>query len=328
MKTYHVYGVGNALVDMEFEVNDHFLNNMDIGKGLMTLVDEKRQIELLAHLGHKNGQWACGGSAANTIIAVSRFGGKTFYSCKVANDELGDFYAADLVDAGVNSNIDGMRPDGITGRCLVMVTPDAERTMNTYLGITETLSIQELDETAIKDSRYLYIEGYLVTSSTGRDAAIAARTMAESHGVKTALTFSDPAMVQYFKDGLIDMSGGGVDLLFCNEAEALAWAATASLDDALTEIKAVTKTFVVTRGAQGAIVYDGQTYTAIAPHEVHAIDTNGAGDMFAGAFLYGITHGYSYSAAGKLASLASARVVSRFGPRLNAQEHQRILQDV
>ncbi len=328
MKRYHVYGVGNALVDMEFEVNDDFLKRLDIGKGLMTLVDEKRQIELLAYLDHHKGKWSCGGSAANTIIAVNHFGGKSFYSCKVANDELGDFYQQDLQVAGVASNINGVRYDGETGRCLVMITPDAERTMNTFLGVTETFSVNELDAASIQNSQYLYIEGYLVTSPSGRAAAIEARKIAEHSGVKTALTFSDPAMVSYFRDGLSEMLGDGVDLLFCNESEALAWANTDDMDTALVEVKKVAKTFAVTLGSRGAVVYDGNNQVAIDSHKVHAIDTNGAGDMFAGAFLYGITHGLDYLTAGKLASHAASKIVCHFGPRLHAEEYKKMLAEV
>ena len=325
MKKYHVYGVGNALVDMEFEVEDSFFEQNGIDKGLMTLVDEERQHELMSHLDAFEGKKASGGSAANTIIATSYFGGKSFYSCKVASDELGDFYVKDLLAAGVDSNVAEGRKPGITGKCLVMVTPDAERTMNTYLGITETFSVDELHLPAIIDSEYLYMEGYLVTSDTGRHAAIEARKIAEENGVKTALTFSDPAMVQFFKDGLKDMIGEQVDLLFCNEAEALSWADTDDLQQALESMKQVARTFAVTRGAEGALLYDGRHLIEISPHPVKAVDSNGAGDMFAGAFLYGITHGHSFYEAGNIASLAAARVVSQFGPRLAAAEHREIL---
>lgn len=325
MSTYHVYGVGNALVDMEFSVQDEFFSEMDIAKGLMTLVDEKRQIELLAHLGHKNAKWACGGSAANTIMAVARFGGQAYYSCKVADDELGDFYVEDMNAAGVDSNINGKRESGETGRCLVMVSPDAERTMNTFLGITETLSIGELDEDAIRGSQFVYIEGYLVSSETGRAAAIRAREIAERHGVRTALTFSDPAMVQYFGDGLKEMIGNGVDMLFCNEAEALAWTGAENVDDAAHSLTTVARGFAVTRGARGARIFDGTQTIQIAPQPVEAVDTNGAGDMFAGAFLYGLTHGLGYEKSGRLASSASSRVVGQFGPRLAAADHGEIL---
>ncbi len=328
MKKYHVYGVGNALVDMEFEVEDAFFEANGIDKGVMTLVDEARQHELIGHLDAFDGKKASGGSAANTVIAVSYFGGKAFYSCKVANDELGDFYVHDLTAAGVDSNVGDGRKDGITGKCLVMVTPDAERTMNTFLGITETFSVDELHQDAIVNSEYLYIEGYLVTSNTGRHAAIESRKIAEEHGVKTALTFSDPAMVQFFKDGLKDMIGDGVDLLFCNESEALSWAETDDLNQAIESLKQVARSFAVTRGSKGALLFDGKHQIEISPHEVDAVDSNGAGDMFAGAFLYGITHGHSFFEAGNIASLASAKVVSQFGPRLAADAHKDILEIV
>ena len=264
---------------------------------------------------------ASGGSAANTIIAVSYFGGNTFYSCNVANDETGDFYVKDLKAAGVDTNLGDDREDGTTGKCLVMVTPDAERTMNTYLGITADLSNKHLDEEAIKASEYLYIEGYLVSSDTARPAAIEAKRIAEANGVKTAFTFSDPAMVQFFKDGLVEMIGGGVDLLFCNEDEALNYCGVDSIDSAVEQLKKIAKSFVITRGNKGALIFDGEKQLNIAPHTITAVDSNGAGDMFAGAFLYAITHGYNYQQAGDLASLASAEVVSNFGPRLEAEKH-------
>lgn len=325
MKKYHVYGIGNALVDMEFEVDDAFFSQNDIEKGLMTLVDEPRQHELIGHLDAFDGKKASGGSAANTIIAVSYFGGKAFYSCKVADDELGDFYVNDLAAAGVDSNVGDGRKSGITGKCLVMVTPDAERTMNTFLGITETFSVDELHQDALVDSQYLYMEGYLVTSNTGRHAAIEARKIAEEAGVKTALTFSDPAMVQYFKEGLRDMIGNRVNLLFCNEAEARSWADSEDMNQVVESMKQVADTFAITRGSQGALVYDGKQCIEISPHNVKAVDSNGAGDMFAGAFLYGITQGHSFYEAGNIASLASSRVVSQFGPRLDAAQHREIL---
>ena len=156
MRKYDVYGIGNALVDMEFQVEDSFFTNNKIDKGLMTLVDENRQNELMKVINHEQTKMKSGGSAANSMIAVSQFGGKSFYSCKVGDDPLGDFYLEDLKLAGVDSNLhNGYRSSGITGKCLVMITPDAERTMNTLLGITADFSPQELDEDALKDSKYL-----------------------------------------------------------------------------------------------------------------------------------------------------------------------------
>jgi sugar/nucleoside kinase (ribokinase family) len=326
-KKYHVYGIGAALVDTEIEVTDNDLQQLSVDKGLMTLVDEKRQSELVEHLSdHLTAcRRASGGSAANTIIAVSCFGGKTFYSCRVADDDNGHFYLNDLSNAGVAYHTNGKLPSGITGKCLVLITPDAERSMNTYLGISETLSEAELSHDAIAQSEYLYLEGYLVTSETGRAAAIRAREIAEQQGVKTALSLSDPGMVTFFKDGLQEMIGEQVDLLFCNSAEALGWTGTEILDDAAERLQKTARTFVITLGAEGALVYDGNTLIRIPPYPVTAVDSNGAGDMFAGAFLYGITQGYSHELAGHLASMASASVVSQYGPRLDHRHYPHLL---
>ncbi|TNE78816.1 MAG: adenosine kinase [Gammaproteobacteria bacterium] len=327
MSQYHVYGLGAALVDTEIEVSDSDLQLLQVDKGLMTLVDEQRHHELLEHLSDHltASKRASGGSAANTIIAVSSFGGRAFYSCKVADDEHGRFYLNDLTSAGVDYHRDGKLTDGITGKCLVLITPDAERSMNTFLGISETVSEQELHPEAIGRSQYLYLEGYLVTSETGRAAAIRAREIAEQQGVKTALSLSDPGMVAYFKEGLQQMIGERVDLLFCNGAEALGWTGCGTIEEAARELLNTANQFAITLGAEGALVCDGEEFFRIPPYQVTAVDTNGAGDMFAGAFLYGITHGYDFPSAGRLASLAAANVVSQFGPRLTLEQHPEIL---
>lgn len=327
MKRYHIYGLGAALVDTEIDVEDHELQQMGVEKGLMTLVDEVRQAELLQHLeGHLvHSKRASGGSACNSIIAASYFGAKTFYSCKVANDENGDFYLNDLKAAGVDANLDTAQQAGTTGKCLVMISPDAERSMNTFLGISETLSELQLHPEAISQSEYLYFEGYLVTSPTGRAAAIAAKTHAEQRGVKTAISLSDPGMVEFFKEGLNEMIGAGVDLLFCNEAEAKGWADCDSIDEAISALRGIAKTFAITLGAEGALVCDKERCFEIPAHPVTAVDSNGAGDMFAGAFLYAITHGHDIEAAGKLASLAASKIVGSYGPRLAPAEHQQLL---
>ncbi|MFT6423169.1 MAG: fructokinase [Thalassolituus sp.] len=321
---YHIYGIGNALVDKEFEVDDAFFSDAGIEKGMMTLIEADQLASMLEILTSRYGlkKRACGGSAANTIIGASYFGANAFYTCNVANDEAGDFYIADMKAAGVDTNMGDDRDEGVTGKCLVMVTPDAERTMNTHLGITSELHQNHINEDALAQSEYAYIEGYLVTSDPSRAAAIQVREMARKHGVKVAMTFSDPAMVQFFKDGVEEMIGDGVDLLFCNEQEAKLYADTDSLDDAIDAIKKVAKTFAITLGSKGALAFDGETLHEIAPNAVTAVDSNGAGDMFAGAFLYAITHGHDFAAAGRLASAASSKVVSQFGPRLDAEQHE------
>ena len=323
MKKYVAYGIGAALVDTEIKVTDAELAQMEVGKGLMTLVDQARQGELLAHLdGHLvKANHASGGSAGNSMIATAQFGGPTFMSCKVANDADGDIYLADLAAAGVDHCLNGSRAEGTTGKCLVLVTGDAERSMNTFLGISETLSVAELDAEAIAASEYLYIEGYLVTSPSGLAAAVKAREIAQAAGVKTSLSFSDPGMVEFFREGMAEIVGDGLDLIFCNEAEALGWGETDTLEVAIEKMKTIAKSFVITLGAEGAITYDGSELAQIPPHRVHAVDSNGAGDMFAGAFLYAITRGEAFPGAGRFASLAAGRVVANYGPRLPAADY-------
>tara|TARA_R110002111_G_scaffold105740_2_gene163785 strand:+ start:184 stop:1203 length:1020 start_codon:yes stop_codon:yes gene_type:complete len=329
MKKYKVYGIGAALVDTEIKVVDEELEQMNVEKGLMTLVDEARQSELLDHLaGHLvKANHASGGSAGNSMIATAQFGGPTFMSCKVANDRDGDIYLADLEAAGVDHCLNGDRELGTTGKCLVLITPDAERSMNTFLGISETLSTEQLDADAIAASEYLYLEGYLVTSPTGRAAAIRAREIAEAAGVKTALSFSDPGMVEFFREGIAEMVGKRLDLVFCNEDEALGWAQTENLDVAVEKMKLTAECFVITRGGEGALAYDGHTVSKIPPHKVMAVDSNGAGDMFAGAFLYAITRGEDYPTAGRFASLAAGKVVANYGPRLPAADYKALREE-
>lgn len=326
MARYHVYGLGNALVDTEFSVTDDFLEQEKIQKGVMTLVDEEAQRVLFERLSQRFGikKRAGGGSAANTIYAISQFGGSTYYSCKVADDEPGDFYLQELGSHNIHTNLGSGRDHGTTGKCLVMVSPDTERTMLTFLGISEKLDSSAIDAEALRDSQFLYMEGYLVTSPTGRQAVIDARKIAEANGVKTALTLSDPAMVQFFRGGLEEMIGDGVDLLFANETEAMTWAGTRSVEDAIPALQKIAKVLVLTLGPDGALVVDGDERTPIGPVKVQAIDTNGAGDMFAGAFLYGLTTGHDYATSGKLAALAAATTVSHFGPRLSPAQHQEI----
>lgn len=327
---YDVYGIGNALVDKEFEVTEAFLAEQGIEKGLMTLIDEDKHHELLAGLTSSFGlkKRAGGGSAANTIVAISQFGGKTFYACKVANDEFGTFYKDDLHAAGVDTGLDRLDVDGVTGKCMVMVTPDAERTMNTFLGITADFSASEVHFEELKNSRYLYAEGYLVTSDVSRAAVLEARKVAAANGIKFAYTFSDPSMVTYFKEGVDEVIGDGVDILFCNQEEAMIYTGADSMEAAIDVLIKKTEKLVVTLGADGAMVVNADgSRTQVPTQAVKALDTNGAGDMFAGAFLYGVTQGMSDEQAGKLANNAAAKVVSVFGARLSQADHQTALSE-
>ena len=325
MKKYNVYGIGNALVDLEFKVSHHFIEEHKIPKGLMTLVDEEKQNQLIQAIEHTDIEKKSGGSAGNTVIAVTQMGGSAFYSCKISNDEYGDHFLKDMHDIGIETNFDShTREHGYTGKCLVMITDDADRTMNTFLGISAELSVNEVDEDAIRNSEYVYLEGYPVTSDTAFEALLLTKKLAEKHGVLTSLTLSDPSIVKFFKERFIELIGASVDLLFCNEDEAKEFTGKEDVLSAREALKKYAKRFVITLGANGAIIYDGDTYIDIEPYPVHAVDTNGAGDMFAGTFLYGVTNGLGYAGAGKLASLASSQVVTQYGPRLTVEEAQQI----
>jgi len=329
MKKYDVYGIGNAIVDIVTEVEHDFFEKNNIEKGVMTLVDDKRQLELMKAIDMKKSKMSGGGSAGNTVVAINQFGGKSFYSCLVAKDDLGKFFLEDIKRNGVDTNLTYENcPPGHSGRCLVMTTPDAHRTMNTFLGVSSFLSPEHLDEGAIKNSEYIYLEGYLVASPKGLEAMKAARKIAERNKVSIALTFSDPSMVKYFSKQMQEIVGASVDLLFCNEEEAMIYTGTSSVAEAREKLKEVAKRFAITLGANGALIFDGDTFINIEPYKVRAIDTNGAGDMFSGAFMYGITHGHSYAEAGKIASLASSRVVSQFGPRLDPKQVKKVMVDL
>jgi len=327
MKKYDVYAIGNALVDIEYHATAHKLVELGIDKGVMTLIDEQRQNSLVAQLGESHESMACGGSAANTIIALAQMGARTHLDCRVSSDMTGQVFARDLHDSGVNSNLDFKPlPVGVTGKCLVFVTPDADRTMNTFLGVSAELDSSDIDVEAIKRSEYIYIEGYLASAENTRDAAIEACRIAKSLDIKTSLTLSDPNMVKFFRESIEAMIGDKVDLLFANEDEAMELANTDNLDEAVQLFKKLSRSFAITRGREGALLFDGVALIEVKPNQVQAIDTLGAGDMFAGAFLYGLSQGMSFHQSGDLASLASAKIVTQYGPRLRAAQTSALLE--
>jgi sugar/nucleoside kinase (ribokinase family) len=220
-------------------------------------------------------------------------------------------------EAGLASNFDhGTMPDGFTGRCVVQITPDADRTMLTYLGASAELCIDQIDFNALKDSEYLYIEGYLTTSPAALDAACEAKAFAQKHGVKVAVTLSDPAIVQNFRPQFERLIGSGVDLIFSNKQEALDFTQSSTLAEAEAVLKTVAKSYVVTLGPKGSLVYHDLERVMVPATEEKAIDTLGAGDMYAGAFLYGMTHGLNGEQSGYLANVTSSKVVTMYGPRI------------
>ena len=325
MATVDLFAIGNALIDQEFQVSDDFLIQHSLQKGTMQLTDGETQANLYNNLiktqRHK-GQ-ASGGSAANTTVAFSALGGQAFYACRVGNDDLGDIYLKGLNEAGIHTTTKSVS-QGVTGTCMVLVSDDSERTMHTYLGITAELSADQIDFEPLKTAKWLYLEGYLATSDTARLAVQQARQIARKNGVKIALTLSDPAMVQYARQGLDELLNDGVDLIFCNEKEALMYTETDNIDAALAKLKLLSNDIVITLGDKGALVANAEQHIQVAGRKVTAVDTNGAGDAFAGAFLYALNSGEDIQTAAELAILISSEVVSQFGPRLDVQDYAKL----
>ncbi len=338
MPTLDLYAIGNALVDQEFSIDDAFLGLYQLNKGTMHLSDGLNQQLMADRLNDHTtpAGVAGGGSAANTAFAVAALGSSVFYACRVGNDALGDFYLKDLAAAGVQTS-PLSRGLGQTGTCLVMVSPDGERTMHTHLDITTDLSAEQVDAARFQHAAMLYIEGYLASSPSARAAVIQLRAQAREQQTKIALSLSDPSMVVHCREGLLDLLGDGVDILFCNEEEARLFSDRLDINDAIAELHRFSRVVVVTMGANGALI--GQRNVGERPEEavgliqpisaqtvVDVVDTNGAGDAFAGGFLYGLSQNFTLSDCGLLASLIAAAVVQQYGPRLPRDQYQQILQ--
>ena len=326
-RQYDVYGVGHALVDIQYQVGPEFLAAHQIEKGVMTLVNEARQRELTAAVCGEPIAAASGGSAANTLIGVARFGGRAYYACLTGRDAWGHFYQRDLKAAGVVTH-PANRGAGKTGQCLVFITPDADRTLNTFLGTSSAIGPAQIQEEVIADSQYLYLEGYLLGSDDGFAAALRAQQMAQRHGTAIALTLSDPLAVRAFRARFDALLQGGIDVLFCNEEEARASTDTSDRKAAGAALASQVGTTYVTCGRDGALVYADDIHYQVPGVPVQAIDTNGAGDLFAGGVLYGLSHEYGPLNAARLGCYAAAQVVTRFGPRLEqslADHIERIL---
>ena len=325
MKSYDIYGIGAALVDIEYSVDDAFLSQNKLDKGIMTLSDETQQHQLINNLSAHSTlvKRSSGGSACNTVVAARGFGSKAFYAGKVGSDDDGQFFIQDLHDRGVGFH-QSHPSAGITGKCLVMITEDAERTMNTFLGVNTELRSQEVDTRVLSDSKWLYMEGYLVTDPERANVAYQAMLDAKRSGVKTSLSLSDPFVVQVFLEPLKRVIGDGVDLLFCNADEAQSFTAASSVEGAAEALHDYAKSFVITLGENGSMVYDGNQLTTVPGVKIEAINTNGAGDMFAGAFLHAISCGHDYRLSAEFANAAAAVVVGQFGPRIEAPEYAQL----
>lgn len=316
---YDVYGIGHALVDLQFSVDDALLRDLGVGKGVMTLVDGARRREVLERLPADPVNRASGGSAANTVITVARFGGRARYAFQVGDDDWGRFYRDDLSAAGVDSSPACQVRDE-TGQCLVLVTPDAERTMQTFLGASGTMGPHQVEADRIAASRFAYLEGYLLTTEQGYRGCRLASSEARRRKVEVSLTLSDPSVVESFRGRFEALVADGVDLLFCNEEEAAVFTGIADPEGAIRYLADRAGRVCVTLGPGGALTAeDGSSPRLVEGVEAASVDTTGAGDTFAGGVLYGLARGLALPDAARLGNYAAATVVSAFGPRLETE---------
>ena len=317
MSKYNIYGIGAALVDTEVEVSEAFLDQYHIEKGVMTLVDQPRQAELLKAL-DVSGQTLIrksGGSACNTIVAAANFGANTAFSGKVAQDNDGDCFAKDLTDAGVSfygSNAD----DAVTGKCLVMVTKDAERTMNTLIGAAAFITPEDLDAEVLKQTKVFFAEGYLFDSPQGVETFFKACDMVHAGGGKVVLSLSDSFCVERHLDTFNQALAGPVDMVMSNDAEAKAMFGGSSIQDRIAAMQQKNIDGVITRSADGAVIVMSHEVTEIAAEKVdQPVDLTGAGDQFAAGFLSGVASGKPMENAGRRGAVAAAEVIKHVGPR-------------
>jgi hypothetical protein len=312
--TIDVYGVGNSLVDIQARVSDEVVTQVGYHKGVMTLVDEAAQHRVLRALDGAPLSRCAGGSAANTVIALADFGGKAAYAGKVAGDPLGRFFLQDMRKIGVS--IDVPVAEGDTGTCVILITADAQRTMLTHLGVSASLGPQDVSEDAIRNAKYVYVEGYLFGGEPTRSAALRTMELAKRNGVKVAFTVSDPFLISAHRDEFWKLIEGPVDLLFCNLEEARSLTGRHDPVDCAIEIHRHAENVALTLGSDGSLLMHEGQVIPVEGVPAKAIDTTGAGDMYAGALLYGITNGLSWKDAGHLASHAAARIVEQLGARL------------
>lgn len=311
---YQVVGIGNALVDVIAHAADDFLDKFELVKGSMTLIETERAVELYRALGAAAEM--SGGSAANTMCGVASLGGRAAYIGKVSADELGDVFGHDLHAVGVAFRPGEPSPTTPTGRCIIVVTPDAQRTMNTYLGVSSLLNSGDLDEAAIADGQVLYMEGYLFDRDDAKAAFRRAAEVAHASGRKVSLTLSDSFCVDRHRADFRALVRDQVDVLFGNDSEILSLYEADSLDEAIEAARAECSLVAVTVGPDGSIVVtpDERIEVPAVPVD-RVLDTTGAGDLYAAGFLFGLTSGAPLQRCAELGSIAAAEVISHVGPR-------------
>ena len=312
---FNVYGIGNAIMDLQLRASDDDLATLQLKKGGMQLVEAEEQAKILEYFDAASLHQASGGSAANTIIGLAQLGASVGYGCLVGDDLFGNFYRDEMSELGVHLDNEPVGK-AITGTSLILITPDAERTMNTNLGVSAEFSADHISADSLCNSDWLYVEGYLFSSETGQQAVTRAIEIAKENGVSVAVSFSDGFIVDVFGDHL-RAAVESADLLFANMAEAQAYTKGESEDEVFASFKAAAPTVIMTLHERGARVNMNGEELHIPAFPVDAVDTTGAGDMFAAGFLYGLTGGFSAQKSAELACFLASRVVSQLGPRIH-----------
>ena len=311
-----MFGIGNAVLDVEYRVSDAFLDQHRIDKRHMTLVDKERMLHLIDALATDAHASTCGGSVANTMYAMQGFGQQTHFACRVAPDEAGRFFVTQLNESGISTNAIIPANENVTGRCLVLITEDAERTMNTCLGVSEELLASQIDTDALSRSKGIFIEGYLASSKSGHAAARHTREIADELGLETNLTLSDTSMVNHFRSEMETIIGNGVRRIFGNLEETLAWCKTDRLDIALRQMTDYAEEAVVTLGPDGCTITNNNATIHSDAFKVELVDLNGAGDVFAAAYLSRVREAGIEQAA-HFANFAAAQIIQVYGARLD-----------
>lgn len=312
--THDVCAVGNAIVDVLAPCDDAFLTAQGLTPGSMQLVDEAQSAALYDAMAAS--VEASGGSAGNTVAGVGSFGGKAAYVGKVAPDQLGEVFTHDIRASGVHFDTPVLEGGAGTGRCLINVTPDGQRTMCTFLGAANQLGVADIDAALIGDSAIVYLEGYLFDPAPARAAFEAAASAAHSAGRKVAITLSDTFVVARWRAELLAFIEASADIVLANEGELAALFKTDDFDAACDRLAAMVEVAAVTRGEHGSVIVRGDERVAVAAYPVDkVVDTTGAGDQYAAGFLLGLARGLPLADAGKLGSLAAAEVIAHWGPR-------------
>lgn len=314
-KSINVFAVGNALVDILALVPEDFIRKHQLNRGGMTLVDDEYQGSLISDLGNINLKLRSGGSAANTTIAIALSGGSAHFTGKVGSDANGSFYRQDMLDCGISFDVAPLT-SGSTGSCLVLTTPDAERTMCTNLGVSTKLSSTDINVEMLIRSTYSYVEGYLWSAPDPRQACLETMEQSKRHGVKVAFTFSDGFLVEGFSDDFRHLITNYCDLVFCNAIEAQSLFHTESLLECAEKLGKMVKLALITDGDKGCLVVKDQQVIAVPGFPVKPLDTVGAGDAFAGGVLYGLTNGLNIIEAARWGNYLGSQIVQIYGPRL------------